>query len=150
MTFYDVLEVRTDASPDDLRAAYRALAKKHHPDRGGSAKKMAALNEAYGVLYDPELRRDYDRSLVRERAPRRPATTRVTRASPQPARSPFEELLARMAAAALTELDVAVSERYAHLPENRRPPTLREILDATEDPGPPRPPRRARGTNTAH
>jgi hypothetical protein len=42
----EVLGVPKDASRDDIRAAYRRLASQHHPDKGGSADKMAELNAA--------------------------------------------------------------------------------------------------------
>lgn len=70
---YERLKVTQDAPPEVIRAAYRALANRLHPDRngpgaaGGAAdaahEQMAALNAAYEVLIDPSLRRDYDASL---------------------------------------------------------------------------------------
>lgn len=57
------------ASADELRAAYRRLARQHHPDtRGGAASDMAAINEAWHVLRDPARRAMYDASL-RDRPP---------------------------------------------------------------------------------
>ena len=53
------------ATPDEIRSAYRAAARRHHPDAAGagSAEAMAALNEAYHVLSDPGRRALYDASL---------------------------------------------------------------------------------------
>ena len=45
-----VLFVTTDAPPDVVTAAYRALAKQYHPDRGGSTEQMQRLNAALEVL----------------------------------------------------------------------------------------------------
>ena len=45
---YQVLQVTPDAEPEVIRAAYRALAQKHHPDAGGTQERMAALNHALG------------------------------------------------------------------------------------------------------
>ena len=59
--FYRVLQVDPDADQDVIRAAYRALAAKHHPDIGGQAEQMAELNRAYAVLSDPVVRSTYDR-----------------------------------------------------------------------------------------
>lgn len=58
---YHVLLVDPDADQDVIRAAYRALAARHHPDVGGTAEQMAALNRAYAVLSDPVVRATYDR-----------------------------------------------------------------------------------------
>lgn len=58
---YRVLQVDSDADQDVIRAAYRALAAKHHPDAGGQAEEMAELNRAYAVLSDPVVRSAYDR-----------------------------------------------------------------------------------------
>jgi hypothetical protein len=61
---YEVLGVQRDATAAEVRRAYLALARRHHPDReGGSADRMRALNEAWATLGDPEQRRVYDRSL---------------------------------------------------------------------------------------
>jgi curved DNA-binding protein CbpA len=57
---YEVLQVRRGAEPEVIRAAYRALARKHHPDFGGSPERMAAINEAWAVLGDPAQRAAYD------------------------------------------------------------------------------------------
>jgi DnaJ domain len=78
---YDRLKVTQDAPPEVIRAAYRALANRLHPDRTGSAggpdddahTQMSALNTAYEVLIDPVLRRDYDATL----APARPTVARM-------------------------------------------------------------------------
>jgi hypothetical protein len=76
MGLYDVLGVRRDASAAEVRRAYLALARRHHPDRaGGSHERMRALNEAWETLGDPERRRRYDRSLAAPPAgPARPWT----------------------------------------------------------------------------
>lgn len=63
--WYNVLQVTSGAEPEVIRAAYRALAQKYHPDRSRSAQaaqKMAELNRAWAVLSDPVARRAYDRS----------------------------------------------------------------------------------------
>lgn len=50
---YSVLDVQPGATPDEITASYRALAKRWHPDRGGGAQseaKMAEINSAYDLL----------------------------------------------------------------------------------------------------
>ncbi|KAI3914823.1 hypothetical protein MKW92_020856 [Papaver armeniacum] len=58
--YYEVLGVSKDASPDDLKKAYRKAAIKHHPDKGGDPEKFKELQTAYEVLNDPEKRNIYD------------------------------------------------------------------------------------------
>ena len=73
---YRTLGVPASASPDELRDAYRALARRLHPDRVAdpSARRsaddrMAKVNEAWRVLGDPDLRAAYDRSRQPPAAP---------------------------------------------------------------------------------
>jgi len=78
LTHYDVLGVAPTARVDEIREAYRRLAREHHPDRtaaSGSAVgavSMSAINEAYRVLNDPARRAVYDASL-RQGSARGPA-----------------------------------------------------------------------------
>ena len=57
---YEVLGVPTDASQEAISKAYRKLALKHHPDKGGSAAEFRVYAEAYAVLSDAEKRRVFD------------------------------------------------------------------------------------------
>jgi molecular chaperone DnaJ len=63
--YYDVLGVAKNSSQDDIKKAYRKLAKDYHPDKNpGNAeaeKKFKELNEAYDVLKDESKRANYDR-----------------------------------------------------------------------------------------
>ena len=66
-THYEMLGVSKDASVEEIRKAYRALAKKYHPDKTGGDKeaedKLKAINEAYDVLKNKEKRKRYDTEL---------------------------------------------------------------------------------------
>ncbi len=59
--YYKTLDVSPNASVEEIKKAYRKLAHKHHPDRGGDEKKFKEINEAYQVLGDKEKRSQYDR-----------------------------------------------------------------------------------------
>ena len=62
--FYATLGVSKDASPDEVKKAYRKLAKELHPDRNpddaASERRFKDVGEAYAVLSDPEQRKQYD------------------------------------------------------------------------------------------
>lgn len=60
MDHYAALGVEHDASPDEIKQAYRRQASGAHPDKGGSDKAMAEINRAYEVLGDMERRTRYD------------------------------------------------------------------------------------------
>ena len=64
---YDVLGVGTDADRPAIQAAYRRLARLHHPDFGGNQSVMARLNEAWDVLSDPHQRAIYDARMLASR-----------------------------------------------------------------------------------
>src|SRR5882757_8001739 len=62
--YYEVLGVKKGATADEIKAAYRKLARKHHPDVNPGDKsaeaKIKELNEAYEVLSDSDKRKKYD------------------------------------------------------------------------------------------
>ena len=58
--YYKVLGVDKKATKAEIKKAYRNLAKKHHPDKGGDAEKFKEINAAYEVLSDDEKRKQYD------------------------------------------------------------------------------------------
>jgi len=58
--FYDTLGVAENASEKDIKEAFKSLAKKYHPDRGGDEKKFKEINEAYDTLKNTDKRQEYD------------------------------------------------------------------------------------------
>ena len=62
--YYSVIGVSANADEDEMRAAYRAQARRLHPDLGGSAEAMKILNNAYETLSDPRTRRAYDSQRI--------------------------------------------------------------------------------------
>lgn len=77
---YEVLQVHRRADPEVIRAAYRVLARKHHPDFGGESARMVALNAAWRVLSDASRRTQYDEDLRKSRS---------RRATDRPAQEPI-------------------------------------------------------------
>merc|ERR1719163_2279304 len=59
--FYKLLEVEKNATDAEIKKAYRKLAIKHHPDKGGDPEKFKEITRAYEVLSDSEKREKYDR-----------------------------------------------------------------------------------------
>jgi curved DNA-binding protein CbpA len=66
LTHYQTLGVSSDAKHDAIRAAFRSLAVKHHPDKGGDPLLFQAIQEAYEVLSDETKRREYNAAFRRK------------------------------------------------------------------------------------
>ncbi|HEY9072496.1 MAG TPA: DnaJ domain-containing protein, partial [Desulfobaccales bacterium] len=65
MDYYQILGVSREASPEEIKKAYRKLALKYHPDKAKGDKKLAEekfkqISEAYAVLSNPEKKKEYD------------------------------------------------------------------------------------------
>jgi molecular chaperone DnaJ len=58
---YQILGVDRDAGDEEIKRAYRRLAREHHPDTGGDEEEFKELTTAYEVLRNPEARANYDR-----------------------------------------------------------------------------------------
>ena len=63
--FYEALQVKNFAEDEVIKASYKALSKKYHPDVNASAPEewMMQINEAYEVLGNPEKKKEYDQEL---------------------------------------------------------------------------------------
>lgn len=60
MDHYHTLGVNHTTSADEIKKAYRKLASKHHPDKGGNAEQFKKIQEAYETLSDPQKKHEYD------------------------------------------------------------------------------------------
>jgi DnaJ-class molecular chaperone len=107
-TYYMVLGVSSTESPGGIRAAYRDLAKRLHPDVAGkeATRAFQEVSEAYNVLSDPQRRREYNRKLSRaeegglvsqRRAPPEPQVREPVSilGNPEEIRPSFEAMFAR-------------------------------------------------------
>ena len=63
-TYYDTLGVQRTATKAEISKAYKKLALKNHPDKGGDEEKMKEISNAYGVLKDESRKGNYDRWLA--------------------------------------------------------------------------------------
>jgi curved DNA-binding protein len=61
MDYYSKLGVDRNASADDIKQAYRRMAREHHPDRGGNTAQFQEIQQAYETLSNPQKRAEYDR-----------------------------------------------------------------------------------------
>jgi len=60
---YQTLGVAKNATPDQIKKAYRKLASKHHPDKGGDKEVFQNIQSAYDILSDPQKRHQYDNPI---------------------------------------------------------------------------------------
>jgi DnaJ-class molecular chaperone len=63
MDHYQTLGLAKNASPDEIKKAYRKLASQNHPDKGGDTAKFQNIQTAYDILSDPNKRQQYDNPM---------------------------------------------------------------------------------------
>src|ERR671918_1409031 len=92
-THYDNLKVARNAPPEVIRAAYKSLSQKYHPDQNpgdpDAARIMALINEAYRILSDPIKRREHDEWIRRAESDSVPEATPQPQPPPRGAESPI-------------------------------------------------------------
>lgn len=112
---YEVLGVSRDADEDEIRRAYRRLARTHHPDvnkESGAEERFKEIGQAYAILSDPERRAEYDRYGAAG-----PPPPGATHAGQPPYGAPgqawsnedlFEQLFGRAAGGRMRDADVSI------------------------------------------
>jgi curved DNA-binding protein len=63
MNYYETLGLNRNADQDQIKKAYRSMAMKHHPDRGGNEQKFKEIEEAYRTLSDPQKKQMVDSGM---------------------------------------------------------------------------------------
>lgn len=80
--YYEILDIRPTAGPDEIKAAYHRAARSAHPDAGGTSGMFRLVTEAYRTLSDPHLRAAYDARADRYSSPAGPSGFGTTSAEP--------------------------------------------------------------------
>jgi DnaJ-class molecular chaperone len=120
--YYEVLGIPRTASADEIKKAYRRLARRHHPDANPadkSAERFKALNEANAVLSDPEKRERYDQQFAPP-PPRREARSESGVHGEQRLRDLFESVMGGHGGAGFSmagddiDAEIALSLEAAH------------------------------------
>ena len=66
MDHYFVLGIQNTATAKDIEKAYKNLAKKYHPDKGGDENRFKEIVAAYEVLRDTETKNEYDKNSLND------------------------------------------------------------------------------------
>ena len=124
--YYKILGILPTATTRDVRDAYRRRAKELHPDHyGENSNPFLEVQEAYGILGDPDHRRRYDRSIQASRI--HPAAEKFSDVEPlRPNRPEVEPLRAREGPFAYETIDLRDSFRSHR-------PSMQEIFDRIRD-----------------
>ena len=150
---YEVLGVAKNASAKEIKAAYRKLAKKHHPDQNPNDSKakdrFAAANQAYEILGDEKSRAASTAARSMPRASRASRVSRAPAAIPSPASAASRPAQAAVPAASVSSFAAAAATRSVaarrHFQRDLRPGAFRSDQGrAAERAAAPRRPRRQR------
>jgi len=99
--YYSILRAADTSSQHEIERLYKSLARRRHPDRGGDAEEMKAINEAYRVLGNVDTRRSYDASRRLRDRPSDDVLSAVTPLLSPPSTLLPETVSGRLAAALL-------------------------------------------------
>jgi molecular chaperone DnaJ len=95
--YYEILGVSPDTTDEEIKAAFRRLALRYHPDKNpgdsSAEERFRLINEAYSVLGDPERRAEYDRRRAQRRRRARERRERRAEYVHEPRRRSFGDLL---------------------------------------------------------
>ena len=58
--YYEILGIKENANAEEIKRAFRSLASKHHPDKGGDTAAFQRIQEAYSILGDEQKKQQYD------------------------------------------------------------------------------------------
>ena len=124
---YRELGLNAEASPEVVRAAYRALARKHHPDNGAEpdAERMVRINRAHEILSNPVRRRAWDAEARRRRG-----TEAQSRRDAEAQRQRDAEAQRRRAAEAQRQRDAEAQHRRAAEAQRQRDAEAQSRRDA--------------------
>lgn len=79
--YYEIIGVAKDATEEEIKSAYRKLAKKFHPDAHPGdpecERRFREINEAYGILGDSEKRKEYDKKTAGTKSAAKPKQKRT-------------------------------------------------------------------------
>ncbi|MCP9882346.1 DnaJ domain-containing protein [Cyanobium sp. Alchichica 3B3-8F6] len=117
---YRVLGVSPAATAAEIKAAYRALVKQHHPDAGGDNSTILALNAAWEVLGDADRRRRHDHAC-------RTTTTRQRGKAPDKSAAPPTATATEQDLLAWLQLVVAPCDRFLAQVINSFPGQLKSL-----------------------
>ncbi|MFC1879650.1 VWA domain-containing protein [Chloroflexota bacterium] len=122
-SFYDLLGLTPDATPEEIRHAYRRSALKLHPDarqKKGQTEIFLDVQEAYEVISDPKLRKKYDKQLAKDIDAKQPIRTTLTYSCPKISRIDESQLVYVL-------MDFATPKRAA--PDSSPPINISLIID---------------------
>ena len=127
--YYDILGVNRSATPDEIKKAYRKLARQYHPDlhtgsrKGEMEKTFKELNEANEVLGDPDIRKNTTAMATAGRTPKptkRPASRPAPDGAPVPNSRPSRVLISATSSKTSSADARGVAQDFAAAPRQGR------------------------------